>query len=169
MKLDGEEKSHRQKYSEGWGKEKYSANRMREWDEEMKERKKAKRGIEYLRQRGWRAQTERWEQLESTFAFLFSSFSSSGFSTLILYLLLYLCSLSSVSFPPLGFQTLECCCFFNISFFPAGSLSSAFLFRLFIWLLPSLIFCLHSCVNESSVPKTASSSPLSIPRSLKCD
>lgn len=30
MKLDGEEKTLRQKYNEGWGKEKYSANRMRE-------------------------------------------------------------------------------------------------------------------------------------------
>jgi len=122
MKLDGEEKSHRQKYSEGWGKEKYSANRMREWDEKMKERKKVN-----IWDWTWLEGSDR--EMRAAWINVCISLFLFGFSTLILYLLLYLCSLSSVSFPPLGFQTLECCCFFNISFFPAGSLSSAFLYQ----------------------------------------
>lgn len=117
MKLDGEEKTLRQKYNEGWGKEKYSANRMREWAEEMKERKKARRGIEYLRLNmvgGLRQKDESSLNQRLHFSLPLSPFSVSAhwffiFSfTFALYPLYH--SLS-------GFLALEYCCFFNISFF----------------------------------------------------
>lgn len=121
----------------------------------MKERKKAKRGIEYLRLNmvgGLRQRDESSLNQRLHFSFPLSPLLFQRIDSLSSPLPL-LSILSIV--PSLGLSdSRECCCFFNISFFSAVSLSSAFLYQcLHLITSLSLIFCLHSCVDESCVPK----------------